>query len=501
MRPARPGPTATWRWCRAGAPPATRSSTPATTPGAPSPLELVAQIRERVDAWRAADYPGVTTVTRQLLEHWHDRGARQHPFYFCQLEAIETLIWWVEAPAALQAGHRGARRRRRVGAAVQQDGHRQRQDHGDGHGHHLAGAQRADLPEAHKDFSRAIFIVAPGLTVKERLQVLLPGPPGQRTTTSSRCAPTRRCARSSIRSRSRSRTGTALMPLKEPERSCVKKGAESDEGVCARRVLGKLASYKDLVVINDEAHHAYRIPADVKVSKKEGGELGIDPEEATRWIEGLDRIHGDAAHPALLRPVGHAVRADGKTNTESGAVRVGGLRLRPERRHRGGPGEDAARGGARRDALPNAQTLPPQAVSPLPRAEVAEDLNRRGAEAARALPRARAGRVHAARRRLARTAAAWQENGHASPPVMLTVCNRTETAARIEHYFDHGDAHWPELRRPSRTLRVDSKVLAKAERARPRRATRTTRRVLQAIVDGGRHPWSPTARKNCARRP
>jgi len=48
-------------------------------------------------------------------------------------------------------------------------------------------------------------------------------------------------------------------------------------------------------------------------------------------------------------------------------------------------------------------------------------------------------------------------------PVMLTVCNRTETAARIEHYFRNGDAHWPEMLASARTLRVDSKVLEKAE--------------------------------------
>jgi type III restriction enzyme len=57
------------------------------------PLDLVNAIRERVDAWRVADCPGVTTVTRRLLEHWHDRNAREYPFYFCQIEAIETLIW------------------------------------------------------------------------------------------------------------------------------------------------------------------------------------------------------------------------------------------------------------------------------------------------------------------------------------------------------------------------------------------------------------------------
>ena len=68
-------------------------------------LALVNRIRPRVDAWREASYPGVTSVSRRLLEHWHDREARQLPFYFCQLEAIETLIWWVEGPQGIYAGH------------------------------------------------------------------------------------------------------------------------------------------------------------------------------------------------------------------------------------------------------------------------------------------------------------------------------------------------------------------------------------------------------------
>ena len=74
--------------------------------------------------------------------------------------------------------------------------------------------------------------------------------------------------------------------MKGQERSVVKKGRESDEAF-ARRVLGKLAIYRDIVVINDEAHHAYRIPADIKVKKTDD----FDPDEATRWIEGLDRLH------------------------------------------------------------------------------------------------------------------------------------------------------------------------------------------------------------------
>jgi type III restriction enzyme len=45
-------------------------------------LDLVNQIRSRVDQWRADDYAGITSITRNLLAHWHDNSARILPFYF-----------------------------------------------------------------------------------------------------------------------------------------------------------------------------------------------------------------------------------------------------------------------------------------------------------------------------------------------------------------------------------------------------------------------------------
>jgi type III restriction enzyme len=150
----------------------TRSNTRRT-----EPLLLVNQIRERVDAWRAADYPGITTVTRTLLAHWHDRSARDHPFYFCQLEAIESLIWWVEAPPDYKQG-----------IHLPRDGgpwERVCNKMATGAGKTLVMAMivtwqvlnALTYPKRTRDFSRAVFVVAPGLTVKERLQVLLPGHP------------------------------------------------------------------------------------------------------------------------------------------------------------------------------------------------------------------------------------------------------------------------------------------------------------------------------------
>jgi len=46
---------------------------------------------------------------------------------------------------------------------------------------------------------------------------------------------------------------------------------------------------------------------------------------------------------------------------------------------------------------------------------------------------------------------------------MITVCNRTETAARVKHAFDSRRIHIDELCDPERILHIDSKVLEEAE--------------------------------------
>ena len=63
------------------------------------------------------------------------------------------------------------------------------------------------------------------------------------------------------------------------------------------------------------------------------------------------------------------------------------------------------------------------------------------------------------------TAKAWKDAGFKTPPVMITVANRTETAARIKYAFDHKKVRIDELSDPGRTLHIDSRVLDDAEAA------------------------------------
>ena len=58
--------------------------------------EQVNRIRQRVKHWREGDYQGVTHVTRSLLQHWTDPN-RENKLFFCQVEALETLVYLTEA--------------------------------------------------------------------------------------------------------------------------------------------------------------------------------------------------------------------------------------------------------------------------------------------------------------------------------------------------------------------------------------------------------------------
>ena len=155
-----------------------------------SQLLLVPKIRKAVDTWRDGGYEGASDVTRRLFEYWfeedHEVPGFGIPFryYFCQREAIETLVWLVEIAGqrdarklieahatifkkdlftkniTFQTTMNGRRQLRRYVPELEtngvqdlppedlrrfrlQDGHRFRQDLGDGHGHRLGSLPQA----------------------------------------------------------------------------------------------------------------------------------------------------------------------------------------------------------------------------------------------------------------------------------------------------------------------------------------------------------------------
>ena len=109
-----------------------------------------------------------TGITKRLLEHWNNPDEREHQFFFCQLEAMETLIWLAEAPAS-----------EKVGIDIPSDGgafQRLCSKMATGSGKTIVMAMliawqvvnKVTYPQDAR-FSKHIFVVAPGLTVEKPL--------------------------------------------------------------------------------------------------------------------------------------------------------------------------------------------------------------------------------------------------------------------------------------------------------------------------------------------
>ena len=442
---------------------ASERSTAFDDPGVFVEIPLVNQIRPRVQAWREAGYPGVTGITKRLLEHWNDpEEFESRRFFFCQLEAIETLIWLTEAPAAEKVGIEIPGRRRARSRACAR---RWRQAPARPSSWRWSIAwhilNKVTYPQDAR-FSKNVLVVAPGLTVKSRLAVLEPAAPGNYYE-AFRIVPAAlldklRQGRVIVRNWHALNWETEEQIAKK--RSVDKRGAKSDEAY-VREVLGEMADARNILVINDEAHHAWRVPAGI-----EGQEAS--PKEDRRGGDQMGRRPGPASprpgHSQLLRLLRHALRAVGQEELRGGPVRLDRERFRPQRCDRGRAGQDAARGRARRRragredlqvaSLPHLQR-PRGEGRPQPQGRAGGAAARPGDRTPTTCSAMTGGRP---RRRGAGA-------GLTTPPVMITVANRTETAARIKYAFDHSEMRIDELCDPERTLHIDSKVLEEAEAA------------------------------------
>lgn len=416
------------------------------------PLPLVNQIRKRVDGWREQGYPGITGITKSLLEHWKDNEQREFPFFFCQIEAIETLIWLIETPAS-----------EKVGIEIPGDGGAFRRlcsKLATGAGKTVVMAMliawqvlnRATYPRDRR-FSKNVLIVAPNLTIRERLSVLKPSSSpnyyDEFGVVPTSLSEKLRQAKIVIRNWHGLQWETEEK-IKE-RKSVDKRGVKSDEAY-VREVLGDMADAKNIIVINDEAHHAWRVPVDLEIEANRQ-----EKEEATKWIGGLDRIHKArgilncfdfSATPFMPSSniiseealYGWIVSDFGLNDAiESGLVKTPRIVVRD-------------------DALPNAKTYKPRLYHIYP--EVKEDLNHSAAQSHEPLP-------DLVRNAYALLGSDWQKTKEewvgSTPPVMITVANRTETAARINHAFKNKDILVEALCEEDGILHIDSKVLRKAE--------------------------------------
>lgn len=425
-------------------------------PGMFVEIPLVNRIRPRVDAWRIAGYPGVTGTTKRLLDHWNDPEAREgRRFFYCQLEAIETLIWLTEGPEA-----------DRVGIDVPSDGGsftRLCAKMATGSGKTIVMAMvvawqvlnKVAYPQDTR-FSKNVFVVAPGLTVRNRLQVLLPSGPGNYYQEFAIVPPgLLDCLRQgSVVVRNWHALSWETEDQVKKRRSVDKRGARSLEAY-VRDVLGDMARARNILVLNDEAHHAWRVPP-------EGIGKGVakdDIEEATKWVGGLDRIHAARGILTCYDFSATPFVPSGKKSTEEALfgwiVSDFGL-------------NDAIESGlvktprvvVRDDGVPDAKTYKSKLYHIYQ--HVKDDLNR-NAEEHEILPKLVLNGYLLLGKDWLEAKRAWAKAGAKTPPVMITVANRTETAGRIKYAFDHRKVLIEDLCDTARTLHIDSKVLDLAE--------------------------------------
>jgi len=429
-------------------------------PGHFIPLLLANKIRERVDKWREAGYPGITSVTKELLEYWKNAD-REPPtkLFFCQLEAIETLIWFTEAPKSEKQGieiHGDGGPFRRLCSKM-----------ATGSGKTVVMAMliawqiinKATYPKETK-FSRNVLVVAPGLTVKNRLRVLYPSDP-KNYYQEFDLVPSDmfdRLRRGSVKIINWHKLEWETEEQIKKKRSVDKRGVKSDEAY-VREVLGEIANAKNILVINDEAHHAWRVNPAAFGKYIRQRDLKDSAEEATVWIGGLDRIHNRrgilkcydfSATP--FYPSGKKVTEEvlfgwivsdfGLNDAiESGLVKTPRVVIRDDGRL--------------------TKKIKSRFYHIYNDPEVKADLGR-PAQPHEPIPDLVTAAYYYLGLDWLETYKRWKGKVE-TPPVMITVCNRIETSARVEHAFNRGKIRIDELKNPKKTLRIDSKVLKDAE--------------------------------------
>lgn len=259
-------------------------------------LELANMIRPRVKEWKEAGYPNVTSTTKKLLEHWNrfdreefEQGGRR--YFWCQIEAIETIIWLTEAPDSAKVGIN-------IKDHSDSDWVRACTKLATGTGKTVVMAmiiawQSLNKIANPKDtrFSKNILVMAPGITVRQRLEVLVPSNESNYYDVFDIVPPSLK--EYLYQSKVVVLNWHALALKKKESLPKVMRdmmGEESDSAF-VKRVLSEFPGDTPIVVINDEAHHCHRHAAEIGKSKEEKDLEKKENEEATIWVQGLDKIH------------------------------------------------------------------------------------------------------------------------------------------------------------------------------------------------------------------
>lgn len=301
---------------------------------------VINSVRQHVDQWRSLPNPSdwrVSPETARLLQHWrHHEFSGVRPF-FCQVEAVETAIWLTEvAPQLGKVGEGFLEHLTNANNDANPELMRLALKLATGAGKTTVMAMliawqtiNAVRRPQSKRFTRGFLIVAPGITIKDRLRVLQPNDPD------SYYASRELVPGDMLEEVNRAKIViTNYHAFKLRERIDLSKGGRSllqgrgeeldtleTEGQMLQRVMPDLMGIKNILVLNDEAHHCYREkPDDEKddddaLKGDDRKEAEENNEAARLWITGLEAVNRTlgvarvidlSATPFFLRGSGYA---------------------------------------------------------------------------------------------------------------------------------------------------------------------------------------------------
>ncbi len=295
---------------------------------------FINKVRGRVMLWRQGGYLGVTSVTRRLLDYWQ-RPDRERKLFFCQIEALETAIYITEVASKYND------------AWIENELRRANEDANPllyriafkmatGSGKTLVMAMLIAWQALNKlanpqdaRFSDTFLIVTPGITIRDRLRVLLPNDPQNyyrlhdiiSTDLLTELGKAKIIITNfhALKLRERVAAGKITKDiLRSDDLSRQTSPFTETPDQMVRRVCRELGNKKNIVVINDEAHHCYRRKPDGEAEQLTGDErkeAEKREEEARIWISGLEAVKAKiglkavydlSATPFFLRGSGYA---------------------------------------------------------------------------------------------------------------------------------------------------------------------------------------------------
>lgn len=301
------------------------------------PTSIINKVRGQVEIWRNWPKPSdwqVTPETARLLQHWRDPKFPGLRPFFCQVEAVETAIWLAEVAPQSKAGKAILESLASANRDANPELFRIALKLATGAGKTTVMAMlmawqtiNAVRRPNSKNFTRGFLVVAPGLTIKDRLRVLQPNDPDNYYAT-----------RMLVPNDMLDDMGRAKIVItnyhafKLRERLEISSGGRSllqgrgepldtleTEGQMIQRVMPDLMGLKNILVLNDEAHHCYREKPkeedDEDLKGDEKTEAQKNNEAARLWISGLEAVNRKlglarvidlSATPFFLRGSGYA---------------------------------------------------------------------------------------------------------------------------------------------------------------------------------------------------